>query len=262
MTQILIAAFDRFAEAEQVKAELVREGVSHDDIQLSASMNPEQVDSSRVEVIGEEPDEDATVADKIGSFFHKVFGAESSQHAGRYPEAARRGSTIVTVSLEDEAQVPAVERIMEHNGAIDIDERSATWGDDATPVTASTETLTTGYPDATSISIDDARTGWQRDTGSRCGFRLDSRPRGKRKGCPARQHRGSRTHHPALGRAGGFVCQQRLQCQRIAHRSAAGGIVEDAPARHAGPSTSPQFICQARQPFGRVRRMVDAWRPV
>ena len=61
----------------------------------------------------------------------------------------------MTVSLEDEARVPAVERIMEHNGAIDIDERSATWGDDATPVTASTETLTTGYPDATSISIDE-----------------------------------------------------------------------------------------------------------
>lgn len=155
MTQILIAAFDRFAEAEKVKAELVSEGVSSDDIQISASFNSDTVDSSRVDVIGEEPDEDATVADKIGSFFHKVFGAESSQHAGRYPEAARRGSTIVTVSLEDEARVPAVERIMEHNGAIDIDERSATWGDDATPVTASTETLTTGYPDATSISIDE-----------------------------------------------------------------------------------------------------------
>jgi len=45
---------------------------------------------------------------------------------------------------------------MERNGAIDIDERSAKWGDDdATPVTASTETLTTGYPDATSISVDE-----------------------------------------------------------------------------------------------------------
>ncbi|MHA6477559.1 hypothetical protein ACX1DW_08715 [Stutzerimonas sp. KH-1] len=155
MPQILIAAFDHYAEAEQVKAELVREGVSHDDIQLSASMNPKQVDSSRVEVVGEEPAPDATAAEHIGNFFRKVFGDGAAAHAGRYPEAARRGSTIVTVSLEDEARVPAVERIMEHNGAIDIDERSATWGDDATPVTASTETLTTGYPDATSISVDE-----------------------------------------------------------------------------------------------------------
>lgn len=156
MTQILIAAFDRYAEAERVKAELVSEGVSSDDIQISASFNSDAVDSSRVEVIGEEPDEDATVADKISSFFHKVFGDESSQHAGRYPEAARRGSTIVTVTLEDDSRVSTVERVMVRNGAIDIDERSAKWGDgDATPVTASTETLTTGYPDATSISVDE-----------------------------------------------------------------------------------------------------------
>src|SRR3546814_3625301 len=70
--------------------------------------------------------------------------------------SARRGSTIVTVTLEDDSRVSAVERVMERNGAIDIDERSAKWGDDdATPVTASTETLTTGYPDATSISVDE-----------------------------------------------------------------------------------------------------------
>jgi len=154
MTQILIAAFDRYAEAEQVKAELVSEGVSSDDIQISASFNADNLDSNRVEVVGEEPGEDATVADKIGSFFHKVFGDGSSQHAGRYPESARRGSTIVTVTLEDDSRVSAVEHVMERNGAINIDERSANWGDDdATPVTASTETPTTGYPDATSISV-------------------------------------------------------------------------------------------------------------
>ncbi|MGK9064523.1 hypothetical protein [Stutzerimonas chloritidismutans] len=156
MTQILIAAFDRYAEAERVKSDLLGQGVASDAIQISASFNPETVNSSRVDVIGEEPGGDATVAEKVGSFFHKLFGNESSQHAGRYPEAARRGSTIVTVTLEDDSQVKAVEQTMERNGAIDIDERSASWGtDDATPVTASTETLTTGYPDAASVSVDE-----------------------------------------------------------------------------------------------------------
>ncbi|QGZ30384.1 hypothetical protein [Stutzerimonas stutzeri] len=155
MPQILIAAFDRYAEAEQVKAELLSEGVPSDAIQVSASLNPKTVDSSRVEVIGEEPDDDATVAEKLGSFFNTIFGDDSSKHAGRYPEAARRGSTVVTVTLDDQAQVPMVQQLMERNGAIDLDERSAAWGDDATPVTASTETLTTGYPDATSISVDE-----------------------------------------------------------------------------------------------------------
>ncbi|MBE7373841.1 hypothetical protein [Pseudomonas lopnurensis] len=156
MKQILIAAFDRYEQARQVKAELVQQGIPDADIQLSASMNPAEIDSSRVEVIGEEPGEDATVADKIGSFFRKVFGDDAPAHAGRYPQAARRGSTLVTVSLADEALVSSVEQLMERNGAIDIDERSAHWGDDdAVPVTASSETLTTGYPDAASISVDE-----------------------------------------------------------------------------------------------------------
>lgn len=158
MPQILIAAFDRYAEAEQVKTELLSKGVANDDIQISASFNPDTVDGSRVEVVGEEPDEDGTVAEKLGSFFSKVFGDDSSKHAGRYPEAARRGSTVVTVTLADDSQVAIVEQVMEKNGAIDIDERSATWGDDdATPVTASTETLTTGYPDASSVSEDESK---------------------------------------------------------------------------------------------------------
>lgn len=157
MPQILIAAFDRYTEAEQVKTELLSKGLADDAIQISASFNADNVDSGRVEVIGEEPGEDASVAEKIGSFFHKVFGDDSSQHAGRYPEAARHGSTVVTVTLDDESQVAMVEQVMERNGAIDIDERSASWGsDDATPVTASTATLTTGYPDAASISVDES----------------------------------------------------------------------------------------------------------
>ena len=53
MKQILIAAFDRYEQAQQVKQALVQQGIAAEDIQLSASMNPEQVNSSRVEVVGE-----------------------------------------------------------------------------------------------------------------------------------------------------------------------------------------------------------------
>ena len=197
MTQILIAAFDRYAQAEQVKAELVTEGVSHDDIQLSMSMNPSNVDGSHVEVVGEEPDSDATAAEHIGNFFRKIFGDGAAAHAGRYPEAARRGSTIVTVSLQNEERVQIVEQIMERNGAIDIDERSATWNDDATPVTASTETLTTGYPDATSISVDERElNGTATPERGRTPAVSPAEPRMKSR--PTRQHCWARAHHSAL----------------------------------------------------------------
>ena len=45
MTHILIAAFDRYADAEQVKSQLTAEGVPHEDIQLSASRIPDSIDN-------------------------------------------------------------------------------------------------------------------------------------------------------------------------------------------------------------------------
>jgi len=103
MTHVLIAAFDRYAEAEQVKTELSGKGISSADIQLSASQNPDNIDSSQVDVSADKPEE--SVVDKVGKIFHTLFGEDSAKHAGRYPEAARRGSTLVTVTLANEAQI-------------------------------------------------------------------------------------------------------------------------------------------------------------
>ena len=94
-----------------------------------------------------------SLADRIGDFFRSVFGADADKHAGRYPEAVRRGSTVVTVTLHSKKPIALVEEVMQRNGAIDINERSTAWYEkDVRPATASTETLTTGYPDATSFS--------------------------------------------------------------------------------------------------------------
>ena len=50
MTQILIAAFARYEQAEQVKAELTAQAIAAEDIQISASSNPDMLRSSQVEV--------------------------------------------------------------------------------------------------------------------------------------------------------------------------------------------------------------------
>ncbi|MHA6494668.1 hypothetical protein ACX0MV_15685 [Pseudomonas borbori] len=148
MKHILIAAFDRYTDAEQVKQQLQTQGVASDDIQLSASSNPAMTESSHVEVSA--PDE--SVGEKVAGFFRSVFGDEADAHAGTYSHVMQQGSTVVTVTVGD-AQVEMVEDLLVRNGAIDINERSASWGaKNATPRTASTETLTTGYPDATSAS--------------------------------------------------------------------------------------------------------------
>jgi len=154
MTQILIAAFDRYEQAEQVKAELTSQGVASEDIQISASSNPDMVKSSQVEVTHDVTKREDSLSERVTHFFHSVFGEDSDKHAGGFSDAMRRGSTIVTVSVADESQVSRVEEVMNRNGAIDIDEQSDRGVDgDSRPATASTAALTTGYPDATSVSV-------------------------------------------------------------------------------------------------------------
>lgn len=151
MTEILIAAFDRYADAQQVKQQLVAKGLPSDDIQLSASKNPDMVASSQVDVATEGKESTAEkIGAQVGDFFNTLFGRNTDDHPD-YREAIRRGSTVVTVSLEDKSQVDWIEELMVQHGAIDIDERSTQWRDER-PETASTETLTTGYPEATSVS--------------------------------------------------------------------------------------------------------------
>lgn len=149
MSQILIAAFDRYEQADQAKQALISEGIASDAIQLSASSNPETVDSAPMDIAAGKQ-HSQSVGDAVSAFFQSVFSSDAD--AGHYPEAMRRGSTLITVSLDDSARVAAVEATLTRHGAIDVNERSSQWGEDDRPLTASTEALTTGYPDATSTS--------------------------------------------------------------------------------------------------------------
>lgn len=149
MSQILIAAFDHYTEADQAKQALISQGIANGAIQLSASSNPATVDSEPMDIAAGKQ-QSQSVGDAVSAFFRSVFTDDAD--TGPYPEAMRRGSTLVTVSLDNSAQVPAVEETLTRHGAIDVNERSSQWGEDERPLTASTEALTTGYPDATSTS--------------------------------------------------------------------------------------------------------------
>jgi stress response protein YsnF len=129
---ILVAAFDRFNEAEQVKRELLSKGVSQTDIKMAASNEGDMVDSTTNTSLqaGTDATHNDSMTDKVGNFFRSIFSdndTRDSRYADTYPEAVRRGSTVVTVMVNDDAQVSVIEEIMERNGAIDIDERSANW---------------------------------------------------------------------------------------------------------------------------------------
>ncbi|GAB3396353.1 YsnF/AvaK domain-containing protein [Azotobacter armeniacus] len=156
MQHILIGAFDHYDEAEQVKRELMGRGVSQTDIQLAASndVSISEDTALRTDTTYDTRREDQSLGDRISEFFHSIFSDEDAT-SRRYAEAVRHGSTVVTVTVNDDDQVPVVEEIMERNGAIDIDERSAGWGLQHTEQVGSAETATTtsGTAERTAIPI-------------------------------------------------------------------------------------------------------------
>ncbi|GGM18415.1 YsnF/AvaK domain-containing protein [Pseudomonas asuensis] len=147
MQHTLVAAFDRYNEAELVKRELMAKGVSQTNIQIAAA-NEAGVTEGTTDTSLRSDTHDGSMSEKVGHFFRSVFGSDDTEHSRygeTYSEAVRRGSTVVTVTVNDDAQVPVVEDILERNGAIDIDERSATWtseGATAYPDTMGDSTVT------------------------------------------------------------------------------------------------------------------------
>lgn len=160
---ILVAAFDHVNEAEQVKRELLSKGVSQTNIRMAASNESPVLDGTTDTSMRSDTrtHDDESMTDKIGGFFRSIFSdsdTHNSRYADTYPEAVRRGSTVVTVTVNDDAQVGVVEEIMERNGAIDIDERSANWsnqgaiGSSATTMgtSAATGPVSSDYPNTAS----------------------------------------------------------------------------------------------------------------
>jgi hypothetical protein len=57
-----------------------------------------------------------------------LFGlGRDEEETGHYAEAVRRGSTALTVSLDEDSRVNEVSDIMNECGAIDVDERVERW---------------------------------------------------------------------------------------------------------------------------------------
>ena len=159
MKHTLVAAFATLTDANRTRGDLMARGIPREQIHAvgaeSADIHAYDAPYSTSPDVPVDRHEHES---KVAHFFKSLFGHEPHEqhrhYATAYPDAVRRGALVIAVDVVDEDQLARARDALEYNGAIDIDERSATWGDGATPVTASTETLTTGYPDAASISVD------------------------------------------------------------------------------------------------------------
>lgn len=129
----VIGAFDDRQAAMRAVDTLVVRGFPRDAVDLQG--RPSTLDptsSTHGERGANAPREDEGFAAGVRHFFASLFGGgEDASRAGLYSEAVRRGGSVVVVDANDETAAERAAEIMRASGGtIDLDERSAGWGDE------------------------------------------------------------------------------------------------------------------------------------
>jgi len=119
--QTVFGAFDDRAQAQRAIEQLVQDGFDRADIHV------EQQEGTTTLA----DDQQAAGAHHGGivGFFEDLFGSGDStrERASTYSEAVRRGSCVVIVDAQDDAQAERAAICLDNAGAIDVDERAQQW---------------------------------------------------------------------------------------------------------------------------------------
>ena len=128
MRHTVIGVFDTYAQAENARAALMAAGFSHGDIELQANPKRDDAAEPSLEPDAETHAEPGMLAN-IERFFSMLFGGrERPPEVAHYSEAVRRGAVLVAIDTSGDAQVEIARTTLADQGAIDIDERAASWG--------------------------------------------------------------------------------------------------------------------------------------
>lgn len=118
--RVVVGVFDDYSTAQQASHELQNQGISSSDIQIQSNMRTGAAGYGGSE--RHESDEGG-----FSGWWHRMFGTDdSSDDHGHYSEAVRRGSAVLSVTVP-ESQVDTAVRILNQNGAVDIDRRAQQW---------------------------------------------------------------------------------------------------------------------------------------
>jgi hypothetical protein len=118
--QTIVGMFDTTAAALRAVEALSAQGFAADRVKLTTL--PPQTGGS----VGTPATEDGFLG-AIGHFFASIFGDDDADRTGAYSEAVRRGHSVVTVDVHSDDEASAVGKVLDDEGAVDIDERAALW---------------------------------------------------------------------------------------------------------------------------------------
>ena len=129
MRHTVIGIFDTYDQAEVARSALVASGFARSDIELQAAPEPSSPDDPAWAAGAGQPPETGGVLANIERFFSMLFGGrDQPPEVAHYSEAVRRGGVLVAVDTATEARADVARRTLAEQGAIDIDERAASWG--------------------------------------------------------------------------------------------------------------------------------------
>ena len=126
MNNTVVAVFDDYGDAQSAMNALYQEGgFTQADVKLSPS---DQGTEARQHTLRTQQTTTDTGGWSIGDFFRSLFGSDQhTDDAGVYSEAVRRGSYMLSVDAQTEAQAERAADIMQRFNAVDLDQRSSHW---------------------------------------------------------------------------------------------------------------------------------------
>jgi len=123
MNSTIIGVYDDMRSATLARKALLDRGLNESQLR---TVEPADMQAGKTR--SDYQDEAASIGEQISQFFSSLFGSDDEDKLGpRYLEAVRRGSILVIVDADDEAEVSLAESILSTNQAIDIDERGSQW---------------------------------------------------------------------------------------------------------------------------------------
>jgi hypothetical protein len=129
MRHTVIGIFDTYDQAEVARSALMASGFARADIELQAAPESSSPDDPALEPGAVQPPETGGVLANIERFFSMLFGGrDQPPEVAHYSEAVRRGGILVAVDTPSEDRADAARQTLAEQGAIDIDERAASWG--------------------------------------------------------------------------------------------------------------------------------------
>lgn len=129
MAQTVIGIFDSDPAAEEAVQHLLAVGVDREGVHIHTRPSEiEAMEHSSEDVDGTAGHGHESLLDKVERFFASLVGDDGHPpEFYHYREVVRRGGALVSVCVEDDAQLPIIFTIFETSGARDIDEHASRW---------------------------------------------------------------------------------------------------------------------------------------